>query len=149
MVSPSRTVTASPATALLETWAFESLTKRSPSTATPSPSMATTWSSPSSAPWAPFCGDFDDLCMALWREGCRVFWRGIGQLAMMSSLHSASIPSAMTARHCWSACWDPLTTSSPRPRGYRRPAGVTIRFTRNPTLRRSQFTRTDALSPEG
>ncbi|XP_066395761.1 uncharacterized protein [Miscanthus floridulus] len=26
----------------------------------------------------PILWDFDDLCMAFWREGCRVFWRGIG-----------------------------------------------------------------------
>lgn len=26
----------------------------------------------------PILWDFDDLCMAFWREGRRVFWRGIG-----------------------------------------------------------------------
>jgi hypothetical protein len=26
----------------------------------------------------PILWDFDDLCMAFWREGLRVFWRGIG-----------------------------------------------------------------------
>ena len=40
----------------------------------------------------PILWDFDDLCMAFWRGGCRVFWKGIGStrtdIAPTGRLHS-------------------------------------------------------------